>query len=174
MEIYESLREDHIKIKGFLEELVSLRKDDDYHMIVVQQIVDDFIPHARAEEAIFYNAIRAMSDESSHIMPSFKEHVEIETLLRTLQIKDRMDFDWKETAKKLKVAIEHHIESEEAEVFAHAHRMFSAQEAIQMNTAFEKLKEEIEGHGFMQSSFDMVKNLMPPKFVEKMKSLRQE
>lgn len=174
MEIYEVLKNDHIKVKALLEELVALRKDDDYHMIIVQQIADDLIPHARAEEAVFYNAMRAMSDENSQVMHAYKEHMEAETLLRTLQVKDRMDFEWKDTAKKLKEALEHHIEEEESEIFAKAQRMFSAQEATQMGAAFEKMKEEIEGHGFMKTTFDMVKNLMPPKFVDKMKNLGQE
>lgn len=174
MEIYETLKEDHIKIKGLLEELMDLNKDDDYHMIIVQQIADDLLPHTRAEEAVLYNAMRAMTDDHTKIRHAFKDHMEAETLLRMLQVKDVMDFDWKETAKKLRKALEHHITEEENETFADARRLFTTQEAIQMNEAFEKMKQEIEGHGFMKNTFDTIKNLMPPKFLDKMKNLGQD
>lgn len=173
MEIYEVLKQDHIKVKELLEELVTLKKDDDYHMIVVQQIADDLIPHVRAEEAVFYNAIRAMSSDSSDVMSAFKEHMEAESLLRMLQVKDRMDFEWKDTARRLQKALEKHIQEEETEIFSHARKMFSTEDATMMGAAFEKMKKEIAGKGFVKTSFEMVKNLMPPKFVEKMKNIGQ-
>lgn len=173
MEIYEAIKNDHIKVKGLFEELLALNKDDDYHMILVQQIADDLIPHARAEEAVFYNSIRALSDDNSKVMHSFKEHMEAEALLRTLQVKDRMDFDWKSTARKLQEALLNHIQEEESVVFSQARKMFSTEEAIKMGEAFEKMKKEIQGRGFMKNTFDLVKNLMPPTFLDKINNLKE-
>lgn len=172
MEIYEAIKNDHIKVKGLFEELLALNKDDDYHMVLLQQIADDLIPHARAEEAVFYNSIRALSDDNSKVMHSFKEHMEAEALLRTLQMQDRMDFDWKSTARKLQEALLNHIQEEENVVFSQAKKMFSIEEATKMGDAFEKMKQEISGHGFMKNTFDLVKNLMPPTFLDKMNELK--
>jgi hypothetical protein len=40
-----------------------------------------------------------------------------------------------------------------------------------MGKAFLKLKAELKDHGFVKKSFDLVLNLMPPRFVELLKNL---
>lgn len=171
MKIYEILRQDHEKLKDSLNELINLREDDNYREVLIEKIRGELIPHSRAEESVFYNSIRAAASDNSKVMHSFQEHLEAEGLLRTLQFKDKTDLDWKETAIKLKEAIEHHIQEEEDEVFTQARGIFSEDEATMMGEAFQKLKGEVEEHGFVKNSFDLVVNLMPPRFVDKLKGL---
>ncbi len=174
MEIYESLKRDHLEVRDLLNELVGLNKDDDFHYVLVDQIANALIPHARAEESVLYNSIRALKSDTSSIMSSYKEHMEAESLLRMLQVKDRANLDWKDTALKLQQALLKHIQEEETKVFDEARGIFSSQEASMMNEAFLKMKGQVVQQGFMKNSFDLVANLMPPKFIEKIKKLGQQ
>lgn len=171
MTIYEVLTKDHDEVKKILADLVALNKDDDTKRhLLVEQIRDAFIPHARAEEAVFYNSLRMLDKAKDIAIHGFREHMEAEALLRTLQAMDKFDTSWKETAWKLKEAIEHHIQDEEQRIFTVAKQLFTQDEAIAMAETFESLKPKIKEEGFVQTTLDMVANLMPPRFTQKFKT----
>ncbi len=46
--IYEALKRDHLEVKSLLNELVSLKNDDDYGYILLEEIRRHLIPHSRA------------------------------------------------------------------------------------------------------------------------------
>ena len=163
MQIYDALKKDHEAVKGLLNELLSLDEQDDRHDEIVEQIRDDLIPHSRAEEAVFYNALRALNADRSEVMHGYKEHLEAETLLRTLQAKNSVGGDWKATARKLQEALEHHISEEEGTIFSIARSMLTDEEAEKIGAAFEKLKPEVKDQNIVQTSLKMVANLMPPR-----------
>lgn len=165
MQIYEALKKDHEKVKLLLNELLMLDEHSENKDELITQIRDEIIPHARAEEAIFYNSLRAMDQANDIVMHGYQEHVEAETLLKTLQIKEKIDLDWKSTAKKLKTALEHHIQEEEGKIFTVAKLVFTNEEATQLAVAFEKMKPEIKEEGFIGTTLDLIKNLMPPRFI---------
>jgi hypothetical protein len=171
MTIYEALTADHVKVKGLLSELVALNKDDDKRRhVLLNQIRDELIPHARAEEAVFYNSLRMLDQAKEIAMHGFREHVEAETMLRSLQALDKVDTSWKEIAWKLKEAIEHHIQDEEGRLFTVAKQLFTQSEATAMAETFEAMKPKIKEEGFMQTTLDMVANLMPPRFSQRFKT----
>lgn len=171
MDIYSILKSDHEKVKEKLSELIKLDAEDDYREVLIEQIKTELIPHARAEESVLYNSMRAIASDNSSVLHSFKEHMDAEALLRALQVKDKTNLDWKETAIKLKDALEHHIKEEEGKIFAEAQTMFSTEEAEMMGTAFEKLKLDVADHGFIRGSFDLIVNLMPPRFINQLKGI---
>ena len=158
MEIDESLKRDHLEVIDLLNELVALDKNDDYHSVLVDQIAEALMPHARAEESVLYNSIRALKSDNSDIMGSYNDHIAAESLLRMLQVKDKINFDWKETAIKLQEALLKHIQEEETIIFEEARGLFSTEEAQMMNDAFLKMKVQVAEQGFMKNSFDLVAN----------------
>ncbi len=170
MDIYSILKNDHEEVKSLLNELIALDEDDSYRGVLVTQIEQALIPHARAEESIFYNSIRALSDQTE-VMHSFKEHMEAETLLRGLQFKEGVKMDWKSTAIKLKDALEHHMREEEGKIFSEAKKLFSEEDARMMGDAFVSMKKQVANQGFMKNSFDMIVNMMPPRFVDRIRNL---
>lgn len=170
MEIYEALKKDHDDVKELLDELVSLREDDEYRYVLIEEIRNHLIPHTRAEESVFYNTLRAVNADKKVVFHGYQEHLEAETLLRTLQVMDRMNMDWKATAKKLRDAVYHHIEDEESEIFAEARAAFTREESEAMCDAFEQLKPKIQQEGFVKNTLDMVINLMPPRLSDKLRS----
>ncbi len=171
MLIYDTLKKDHEELKVLLNELVMLNEnEDDRRHSLIDEIRDELVPHARAEESVFYNSLRSLDAAKDIIMHSYKEHMEAETLLRTLQLQDKIDAKWKETAKKFREAILHHIEEEEGKIFNVARQLFTEEEAVMMSEAFEKLKPEVREEGFVKNTIDMVANLMPVRFAQAVRS----
>jgi len=163
MQIYDCLMKDHDEVKNLLTDLIALSDDEKEERVrLVGEIRDALIPHARAEESIFYNSIRAL-DEKSGVMHSYGEHAAAEGMLRTLQVESGLGAGWRATAKSLKKALEHHIEEEETTLFAKGHALFNDSEAEMMGQAFEKLKPEIKDEGIVKTTIEMVANLMPPR-----------
>jgi len=171
MLIYEALKTDHDKLKELLNELVQLSEtDEERRHALVYHIHDELIPHARAEESVFYNSLRAIDAAKEVALHGFEEHMEAEALLRSLQAKDKIDADWKETAKKLKKALTDHITEEEGKIFNVAQQLFTQEEAQMMGQAFEQLKPEVREEGFLRHTLDMVANLMPPRFAASLRT----
>ena len=171
MDIYEALKKDHVEIKALMDELISLRPDDEYRFILIEEIRNHLIPHTRAEESIFYNTLRAVNADKKVVFHGYQEHLEAETLLRTLQVMDKLNLEWKATAEKLRDCLNHHIEDEETEIFAQAKAAFTQDEAVSMYEAFEQLKPKIEQEGFVKNTVDMVINMMPPRLADKIRSI---
>ena len=167
MIIYDALKKDHETVKGLLNELIALSdKDETTRNELVGKIRDELVPHSRAEEAVFYNTLRDLKPLSEVAMHGYKEHLEAEGLLRLLQVKDKANMDWKDTAKKLKTALEHHIQEEEGLMFELARNNFTEDEAIMMGEAFEKLKPEIKEQSIVGTTWEMIANLMPSRFSD--------
>lgn len=171
MDIYEALKKDHEEVKALLDELVSLRNDDEYRFVLIEEIRNHLIPHSRAEESVFYNTLRAVNADKKIVFHGFQEHLEAETLLRTLQVMDKVNLEWKGTAEKLRDAVLHHVEEEESEIFAEARAAFTKEEAEAMCEAFEQLKPKIEQEGFVKNTVDMVINMMPPRLADKIRNI---
>lgn len=171
MQIYEALRKDHDKVKNLLKELVAIEQDnaEDRHELI-EEIRNELVPHSRAEETVFYNSLREIEAARDIVMHGYQEHMEAEAHLRMLQLRDRIDLEWKETAKKLKESLEHHIEEEEGKIFNVAKQLFTDEEAEMMAEAFENLKPEVQTEGFMKTTLDLIGNLMPPRFAAKFRT----
>lgn len=165
MQIYDILSREHLEVKALLNELVSLKDNDEYRFVLVEEIKNALIPHSRAEEAAFYNTLRAVDADKSIVAHGFQEHLEAEALLRLLAVKEKANFDWKATAIKLKDALDHHVKEEETEIFAEARKMFSAEEAVTIGKTYLELKPNYEGESAFKSATDFVINSLPPRLA---------
>ncbi len=172
MKIYDALKKDHLEVKALLSRLLTLSEDDSKSRNeLVTEIRDALIPHSRAEEAVFYNALRSVNQEKKEVWHGYAEHAAAEGLLRTLQVTGKVGAGWKSTAESLKKALEHHIQEEETTLFAAARNVFSDDEAEQIGVAFEALKPKIKEESIIGTTFDMIQNLMPPRFSKNLSSL---
>lgn len=170
MTIYEALKKDHKKVGQLLDQLVaSSENGNDKWKSIIDQIRDELIPHARAEESVFYNAIRETGEYSELIGHGFGEHAVAEAELRTLQAMKTIDVNWTKLAKKLRADILHHVAEEEGKIFAAAQKVLSDQEALAIGKAFEALKPRIKEESFAKTSMDFVVNMLPVRFVESFK-----
>jgi hemerythrin superfamily protein len=173
MQIYDALKKDHDIVKGLLAELVNLSDDSgERATALIAQIRDELIPHSRAEEQVFYNTLRAVDQAKKIVMDGYQEHIEAESLLRYLQVKDRFSADWRETAQKLKSALEHHIEEEEGKIFSAARALFTFEEAEAIGEAFEQLKPKIKGENIAQTTLDLIVNMLPTRLTDSIRSAK--
>lgn len=172
MKIYDILKQEHEEIKNLLNELLALKEDDEYRFILVEEIKNALLPHVRAEEATFYNTIRAVDADKSIVAHLFKEHLEAESLLLLLEVKDKANFNWRETAAKLKTALEFHIKEEEGKIFTEAQSIFSDDEAEAIGDAFLKLKPSFVGQGVVKNAAELVINMLPPRLADSVRGLR--
>jgi hemerythrin superfamily protein len=172
MLIYDALKKDHEKIKPLLKELVeSAKADEDTRERIIQEIRDELIPHARAEEAVFYNSLRTIDGAKELIVHGYGEHMEAEAVLRSLQAMEVVNADWTKLAVKLKDDLEHHIKEEEEVIFEAAKQVLAVEEAQMMAVAFEQMKPEIRQGSFMQNTLDLIANVMPQRFSEPLRNL---
>jgi hemerythrin superfamily protein len=164
MNIYEALRSDHKKVHHLLDQLVaSSEKDTTKWKHLVDKIRDELIPHSRAEEAVFYNAIR--EKDPSIILHAYGEHAMAETELRTLQAMKSIDVNWTALAKKLREDLLHHVKEEESKVFAAAKKIFTDEEALMVGKAFAQLKPAIKEQSLAGTTLDLIENLLPRRFA---------
>jgi hemerythrin superfamily protein len=171
MNIYEALKKDHDGVKELLQRLVgSADADQATRKALIAKIRDELVPHSRAEEAVFYNSLRTIDETKGLVSHSYQEHMEAEALLRTLQAMDVVNADWTKVARKLKDALEHHIQEEEGAIFTAAKQVLADDEAQVMGQVFEQMKPEIREEGFVKTTLDMIVNTMPPRFVEPLRT----
>lgn len=168
MNIYNLLKNDHSRVLQILEQLQNLPKDSPQRHALVRKVRDELIPHARAEEAVLYNSLRTLNVD--HIMDSYQEHIESEALLRTLQLKIKVDMEWQKTALHLKTSLESHIHDEESRLFGLCEQHFSYQESLMLAQAFQKMKAHVQKEGLMGTTIDLILNLMPPRLAEPLRA----
>jgi hemerythrin superfamily protein len=165
MQIYELLKNDHREVKSLLDQLIAAEGAEERSALIAK-VRDALVPHSRAEEAVFYNSLREYDRAKDKIGHSFVEHLSAETILRGLQVQEKVMGNWQAGARKLKEALDHHIAEEEGELFSLARQFFTEEEANMMGGAFEKLKAETVPEGFMKTTLDLVVNMMPPRFTK--------
>jgi len=170
MQIYDILKNDHDQIKDILNDLVAIQDDSPRRKDLTAQLRDILVPHSRAEERVLYNSMREEEEGKGKAMHGYAEHMAAEGLLRSLQVMELGTVGWKPIAQKLKDELDHHIAEEETEIFAEAKLIFSDQEATEMGAAFQKLKTETKDENFLETTIDMVANLMPPRFMKNFRS----
>ena len=166
MTIYEALKQDHRKVEKLLDRLVRASESDrENWKNLIDQIRDELIPHSRAEEAVFYNAIRELDKKNGVVASSYLEHAVAEADLRTLQGMKLMDINWTPLAKKLRTDILEHVQNEEEDIFKVAQSLFTHQEATMIAKAFKELKPTIQEQSFVGTSIDLISNLLPRRLV---------
>jgi hemerythrin superfamily protein len=166
MLIYDALKRDHDNLKGLLEELVNAADSDDRtRKRLIEQVRDEMVPHARAEEKVLYDSLRTIDVAKDLVMHSFGEHAEAEALLRSLQMMEFVRADWTKTARQLQQSVEHHIREEEGKIFSACRQLFIDEEARAMAEVFERLKPEAREGSFVQNTLDMIANMMPQRFA---------
>lgn len=166
MNIYEALESDHRKVESLLDSLLQASQaDNDAWKGILDEIRSELIPHAHAEEAVFYNALRDADESKGLVAHSYAEHAMAETEIRALGAAKLIDANWTSAVEKLRKDVKHHIEEEEGKIFEAARRIFSEQEAQQIGEAFEKLKPEMakDSDSMVASQVDMFVNMLPKR-----------
>ena len=168
--IYDVLMQDHRDLEPLLDRMVQTSQANEDTSKLLQQISGMLVPHSRAEEETFYNAIRATDPDTKLPLHGYKEHAEAEGMLRLLQGASAIGVEWTTRAQKLREALLHHIQEEETEIFTRARQLFSDQEARDLARAFQEVKAQAEQQSAAGGMFHMMANLLPPWLSERLTS----
>ncbi len=171
MTILDVLKNDHDRMKALCNRLINnIDSDAEKRSEIIRHIRMELIPHSRAEEAVFYNKLRAADAPTEQVYDGFKEHAEAEALLYALEAMDTVHIDYKAVARKLNDALLHHIEEEETVLFAEAKQTFSKKEGEAMAKEFKEMKPKIREQNPILNSAEFLTNLIPPNMTELVKA----
>jgi hemerythrin superfamily protein len=171
MDIYQTLTNDHDRLKPLLDQLVAASEVNDNTKDILNQIRDLLVPHSRAEEAVFYNSLRGLDLTKELVMDGYREHLEAETLLRSLRGLEKINIEWTAAAKKLRDILNHHIADEEDRIFPQSKQVLLDEEVRQMAVAFDQLKQKATEQGDLKNSLDLIANMMPNRFSQRMREM---
>lgn len=168
MTIYEALEADHRKFEALLDQLHQASQTGDTQWKpLLDELRSELIPHAHAEEAVFYNALREIDQAKGIVAHSYGEHAMAESEIRMLGAAKMINSSWTTMVEKLRSDLRHHIQDEETRVFEAARKVLSDEEARQIGDAFLKLKPEMakDADSMVASTVDLITNLLPQRFV---------
>ena len=142
MTIFEGLRQDHDLQRDLLEQLVSTSGDTKKRDTLFKKLKHELSIHADGEERFFY--VPLIKDELTQekARHSIAEHHEIDHLIAQLEERQYDDSSWLKIAKKLQVAVEHHLDEEEHEVFQLAGKVLTEIQKRELNKEYIKFITE--------------------------------
>jgi hemerythrin superfamily protein len=137
MRITEMLHTDHEQVSQLFRQLEAAGADTRQQLL--DTIVEELEVHAMAEEQVFYDAMRRVSDRIDHAQ---EEHQKIKSLVGEVEGLDPGSAAFMEKARELKRTVEHHVREEEGPVFAEAERL-GPEELARLGTEFRSQKEHL-------------------------------
>lgn len=143
MIIYDELKKDHDQVKEMLariEEMSSRASASKVKLFAEMKAA--LTAHSRAEEKVFYDALKADKDARGSAFEGYEEHHVVDLLMRELSRLAPGDDKWTAKFTVLKENVEHHIEEEEGELFAKAKEIFDTMQAQKIGKAFIAEKEK--------------------------------
>ncbi len=148
MSILVNLKEDHDKVREILKKATALIEkypnvDVREEKTLMKKLLNELEPHSKAEEKVFYAALRKKAKNSLGPYEGLQEHKLALQVLKGLQ-KDHLDKNQRSANMKvLKEMLMHHIEEEESAYFKEAEKCFSLEELQVLGEEFLEKKQKI-------------------------------
>lgn len=147
-QLFTQLKDEHEKVKSLLEKALSC--DPDERQMLLEEIEENLIPHARAEEKTLYAAVLQKSESDNpeeaenKVLEAYEEHAAVDMLLTELTEADPEAEEWLAKVQVLKENIEHHVKEEEEELFPKVQELMSEEALSILHEAFNKEKANFE------------------------------
>lgn len=140
MNVFELLKQDHRKVEQLFSQLENARGQQ--RQALFEQLRDNLIAHAHAEEKAFYPRFRDEKQTHEKIEDGIQEHHEVEDMLHQMEGLSVDDPSWSEHCSKLKQAVQHHVQEEENEVFPKAMKLANSDEIKRMGSEVENIEQQ--------------------------------
>ena len=102
----------------------------------------ELISHEEMEEQIFYPALQEAREKAKDIvLEGYEEHHVADLIVAELSALSVDEEQWSAKLSVLKESLEHHMEEEEGEMFAHARKAFDAAELEALGQQMKQVKE---------------------------------
>jgi len=141
--IYTQLKKDHQELKKILKQMVGSKESEGAkRKKLLREFKENLLAHALAEEKLLYTELERHKRSHDLALEAEEEHHVAVLMLRELEQCDVADEHWKAKATVLKEMLEHHIEEEEDEMFATAHRVLDKDMEQEMAQRFPQQKQQ--------------------------------
>ena len=143
MSIYQTLKNDHDTVQDLMQRLKKGQgpKADERSFATLKE---ELTLHSKAEETVFYTALRGHREAQDLVQHATREHKQVEEMLEEMAELDSQGDDFRAKLEELRSAVEDHVEEEEGEIFETARKLFSDDEARRMDDAFQQEKQRLQ------------------------------
>jgi len=140
------LKKDHSTVKSLFSKFDHTTKTAyDKRDEIFVQVRRELQLHSRAEEEIFYPALKALNDDGRRLMSeALKEHKEIDELLTQISRLKASDNNFDEKFETLIENVANHVEEEEGEIFQFAEENCSSQQLDDLGREIEERKQALD------------------------------
>lgn len=147
MNVLNLLKKDHSTVKGLFSKFDRTGKSSyEKKTELFDQIRRELQVHSKAEEEIFYPAIKAINDNAGRnlVSEALQEHKEIDEILLQLSRLKATDKHFDEKMEMLIENVDHHIEEEEGEIFQFVEENCSEEQLEELGRQIEERKKIID------------------------------
>ena len=143
MSIYQSLKNDHDAVQDLMQKLKKGQgpKADERSFATLKE---ELTLHSKAEEKVFYTALRGHREAQDMVQHATREHKQVEEMLEEMAELDPQGEDFRAKLEELRASVEDHVEEEEGEIFDTARKLFSDDEARRMDEEFQQEKRRLQ------------------------------
>lgn len=139
-DLLEILRQDHLKVDELFGRYADTH-DDAEKLRIVQQIYLELLPHAQAEEELFYPQLRDAGSDEAAVEEAYSEHAAAKKTIEAILSGSPDDMTYDMKVKMLQKEIQHHVREEETELFQEARD--SGLDLAQLAQSFLRRKQEL-------------------------------
>ena len=143
MDVLELIKADHLQVETLFSEIEST---DDTHKLYqcFNKLYNELNVHTEVEEQTFYPAIRRCQGTEKIVDVAQEEHEEARQMLEELASLSPTSAEFQQKISTLRQIIQHHIQSEEDEVFSQVRDCMSEEERSQLGSEFQSVKSQVQ------------------------------
>jgi len=139
MDIFSVLKNDHKEVKNIFEEILKI---EDLDTKKIEKLCSMLTIHMELEEKLVYPVFQKHKEVAELTKEAFLEHDEAKKLIRSLKKEGLENEELKVKCEMLQLAINHHVDEEEGEVFPKAKKVLPDQEIRSLGEAFIEHKQK--------------------------------
>jgi hemerythrin superfamily protein len=146
MNVLNLLKKDHSTVKSLFSKFDRMGKSShEKKGELFGQIKRELQIHSRAEEELFYPALKAFNGDGRRLVSeALKEHKDVDELLTQISRLKPTDKNFDEKMETLIENVDHHFEEEEGEIFRFAEENCSEEQLEQLGLQIEERKTKLD------------------------------
>jgi hemerythrin superfamily protein len=146
MNVLKILKKDHSTVQALFSKFDRAGKSaHDKKWELFEKMRRELQLHSRAEEEIFYPALKALNGEGRRLISeALKEHKDVDELLTQISRLKATDKNFDEKIETLIENVDHHVEEEEGEIFPFAEENCSEEQLAELGQLVEERKKTLD------------------------------
>ena len=142
--VLKHLAGEHGKAASLMQRIAKSSEDSDARQKGFDELKIELLAHAKAEEKVFYPALKKHPELSDLVAKSLDQHQKVEQKLEKLSSGNRSTKTWHQEFERMKNAVEQHVELEEKQIFPLAKDLFTKDQLEELEERYEAQEEQIK------------------------------